>query len=310
MTVNIKRYGITDKIIHTVCTSPPEEVFDFMEDFLVNEHGYSLVDSCIEEGTFYYAAFAPNDIYAYEDEVCLVAHLDTIGTYDADLRIVQSVLEEEEGCLMHNGGGYFDDRAGVLGIIALVNDDCHPYIILTGEEEVGCVGAIKLVHDYPTIDLLFGDENLIQCLIELDRQGVLEVVFYDLVYPEFEKIFTRVFDKKQGSFTDIAVLGPSWEIAAANISVGYYCEHSPQEFFLIEDFCLNINKIYDIICEFHGYNKEDRWEYKGLNTRCVFLTNKPKYSDVIRYTPGTKTTTVYEEEEDLPNEAHSVYPDV
>ena len=187
---------------------------------------------------------------------------------------------------MHNGGGYFDDRAGVLGIIALVNEGCHPYIILTGEEECGCRGALKLVEDHTSLDDLFGCDNYIQCLIELDRQGVLEAVFYDLDYPEFEKIFTRHFDKKQGSYTDIVVLGPAWEIAAVNLSVGYYCEHTPDEFFLIDDFCLNINKTYEIICEFNSYYKEDRWEYRGTNMRYVLLTNRKKYDNHITYAPS------------------------
>ena len=38
MTKSINRYKLSDKIIHTVCTSPPEVVYDFMEEFLVNQN--------------------------------------------------------------------------------------------------------------------------------------------------------------------------------------------------------------------------------------------------------------------------------
>ncbi len=257
-----EEFGITRQQVNDICTLPDVEVIDYVDEIFMN-YDYEMVAYKIDSnGNFLYAAWQPPAGTNSEDQVCLIAHADTIGNFDPDLRILNPLCVSEENWLVHNGGGYFDDRAGILGMIALLYLGVRPHIIITGLEEVGAIGADSLLEDFPTLEELFED-NKIQCLVELDRRGSLEAVFYDLEYPEFEKIFTRYFDKAYGTFTDICVLAPEWEIAAVNLSVGYRYEHTPAEILILDDFYSDITGAYTIIKDFKDYQIADRWAYKG-----------------------------------------------
>lgn len=150
--------------------------------------------------------------------ICLCAHMDTVfpkppKTFYYDQK--KSVLWSPEGV-----GA--DDRAGNYAIIELLERGYRPSIILTDLEEEGGIGADALTKKYP--DCPFAD---CRALIQLDRQGNNDAVYYDCNNADFEeKITSYGFKTNWGTFTDISIFGPQWRIAAVNLSVGYYNEHN------------------------------------------------------------------------------------
>lgn len=172
-------------------------------------------------------------VYAKKDYVLavgdipigLVAHTDTVF-YRPPRNIF---CDKEYGVIWSPEGAGHDDRAGVYGILKLVDKGFKPTVILVTDEEKGCLGAKELVIDFPAppTDLKY--------LIELDRQGKNDCVFYQCYNPPFfQFIETFGFVTKKGSFSDISVLCSRWDLAGVNLSVGYYNEHTEAEFLCVD----------------------------------------------------------------------------
>lgn len=179
-------------------------------------------------------------IVAFGDiPVALVAHMDTVYIraprdffYDAD----NSILWSPQGL-----GA--DDRAGVYAILQILDAGLRPHIIFTKDEEKGGLGAKDLINDFP--DCPFDD---LKCLIELDRQGEKDSVFYDCNNEDFEQYINSFgFETDWGTFTDISVLAPTWEVAAVNLSIGYYNEHSLGEYLNTKQLENTIQKVIKIL---------------------------------------------------------------
>ena len=177
--------------------------------------------------------------------ICLCAHMDTVFTkspttfyYDNSAQVLWSPQ-----------GLGADDRAGNFAIIQLLERGYRPHIILTDLEEKGGVGAETLIKFYP--DCPFED---CRAIIQLDRQGKNDAVYYDCDNKDFEKLITSYGFKTQwGTFTDISIIAPQWKIAAVNLSVGYYDEHRPIE-------TLNMKQLFDTIAKV-GYILNDCKEW-------------------------------------------------
>ena len=117
-----------------------------------------------------------------------------------------------------------DDRAGVFAIMKLVDEGWRPHILLTTDEEIGGIGAQSIAMIMPKCLL---DTKYI---IELDRQGDYDCVFYSCANEKFQKYIERFgFITNTGSFSDISVVCPQWEIAGVNLSIGYRREHTSTE---------------------------------------------------------------------------------
>ncbi len=85
-------------------------------------------------------------------------------------------------------------------------------------------------------------------LVQLDRRGSLDCVFYDLDNIEFEEyIETFGFKTAIGSFSDISFLCPTWQIPGVNLSEGYYNEHSLHEYLNVNEMYATIEKVCNII---------------------------------------------------------------
>lgn len=157
-------------------------------------------------------------IYAVGDlPVALVAHLDTVHK-DPPQNIYH---DQSKGVIWCPEGLGADDRAGVYSIINILEAGYRPSVIFTTGEEIGGLGAKALVDDFkkPLSSLLF--------MIELDRQGKNDAVYYDCGNEEFEEFISRYgFITDWGTFSDIAVIGPVWDVAAVNLSIGYFDEHT------------------------------------------------------------------------------------
>ena len=146
-----------------------------------------------------------------------------------------------------------DDRAGVFAIVEILKRGLRPTIILTTDEEIGGVGASKLVEDIPEAPCK------LNFLIELDRRGSEDCVFYDCDNPFFEDYIEDFgFITNWGSFSDISYIAPKWGMAAVNLSIGYEHEHSKSE---ILNVSWMFNTIYKVCNILENVHEEDVFEY-------------------------------------------------
>jgi hypothetical protein len=161
-----------------------------------------------------------NDEYAIfqgESPIVLTAHVDTVFTN----RIMR---RKQVGA---------DDRAGVCAIWFILQMAAKsprkfggklPSVILCNHEESGCVGSTALITCFK--------KPPVPCnwIIALDRRGKNDAVFYDCGNFEFQRfILGHGFHKEPGSFSDISVIAPEWNVAAVNLSIGFGNEHSLSE---------------------------------------------------------------------------------
>lgn len=167
--------------------------------------------------------------------VLLVAHLDTVHEkapsiicYSRDNRVVMS----PQGI-----GG--DDRAGVYMILEIIKEaNCH--VLFCEDEEIGGIGAKKFVKSNLPLPVYY--------IIELDRQGHNDAVYYHCNNPEFTTFVDEFgFEKKHGTFSDISVIAPHYGIAAVNISTGYYNAHRTHEIIDMKAVQHNIKRVVDMV---------------------------------------------------------------
>lgn len=160
--------------------------------------------------------FAEGDI-----PVCLVAHLDTVFK-----QLPNEIFYDQEQKVMWSPQGLgADDRAGIYAILQIINAGYRPSVIFTTDEEIGGLGAQAIVEDFPDCPIVG-----LKMLIELDRQGMDDCVFYDCDNPDFERYIAGFgFTPDWGSFSDISFIAPEWGVAAVNLSVGYMNEHTTNE---------------------------------------------------------------------------------
>jgi hypothetical protein len=149
--------------------------------------------------------------------VMLVAHLDTVHK-----NRVQTICYSKDGnILMSPQGIGGDDRAGVYIVLELLaHHKCH--VLFCEDEEYGAIGAHAFAHS-----CILPDVNYI---VEVDRRGEKDAVFYDCYNPEFTDFVCNFgFVENFGSFSDISVIAPVLGVAAVNISAGYSNEHTLHE---------------------------------------------------------------------------------
>lgn len=168
----------------------------------------------------YYSSVIATKDYIFatgEQPICLVAHLDTVLKHPTS----KVYHDKEENVLFGAYGLGADDRAGVAAIVQMLEKGYKPSVIFTVKEEDGGSSAWKLVEDYPNCPFN------INYLCEIDRGGRNNFVTYDCFNTEFDEYITKFgWEKQEGTFSDIAILGPAWGIASANVGCGYINEHS------------------------------------------------------------------------------------
>lgn len=203
--------------------------------------------------------------------ICLVAHLDTV--FDETLFENKEIYYDSEKSIMWSPHGLgTDDRAGVYAILQLIEKGYRPHIIFTQGEERGCLGARALVHRFPKCPW----KNL-KYILQLDRRGEKDCVFYECANEEFEKYINSFdFTTEWGTFSDISEIAPIWKIAAVNLSVGYINEHSYSEMCNTAHLEMTINKVEKMLIEAKNAKK---YKYKKapftyLNENVCLLCGK------------------------------------
>lgn len=179
-------------------------------------------------------------IYAEGDiPVALAAHMDTVFTKPVE----QLFYDTRKNVMWSPDGLGADDRAGVFAIYQIVRSGLRPHIILSTDEERGCLGATEL----SKLPCPFEKLNYI---IQLDRRGTNDCVFYDCDNPEFVKYVEQFgFTEAIGSFTDITEYCPAWGMAGVNLSVGYINEHTHSEILYINVLYATIEKVKKMLRE-------------------------------------------------------------
>ena len=211
-----------------------------------------------------------------EIPVALVAHLDTVfkePPHDIFYDRVKNVMWSPDGL-----GA--DDRAGVYAIVQILKSGLRPTVIFTTDEELGCLGAETLAEQVktPPADLKY--------IIQLDRRGSNDCVFYSCDNPEFDAYVESFgFVTNFGSFSDISTICPAWKIAGVNLSIGYYDEHSVSETLYVGQMYDTIRKVKHMLeaaidapkfeyIEDFNYNK---WFTKVLNDEDDYWGWDPSY---------------------------------
>lgn len=201
-----------------------------------------------------------------EAPVLLVAHLDTVHKDP-----VRQICKTSDGnILMSPQGIGGDDRCGVYALVtACANSEKKPWLLFTCNEEIGCVGANTFCDVYSAGG--FPEElNNMKLLIEIDRAGRTDAVYYDCDNPDFEQyINSKGFVTQHGSFSDISCIAPELGIAAVNLSSGYYNAHKQHEYINRRHLDETIQKVLEIVKDvmnpdFPVYKYIARSNYRSL----------------------------------------------
>lgn len=178
--------------------------------------------------------------------IMLVAHLDTVHAEP-----VKEICASADGnILMSPQGIGGDDRCGVYALNKIYElAEIKPYLLFTCDEEVGGVGAEQfcLAH---SAGLLPAELNALKLLVEIDRRGKKDAVYYDCYNPDLEKyISSKGFKTAYGSFSDISVVAPELGVAAVNLSSGYYNAHTLHEYINVKHLERTVSKVTEIISD-------------------------------------------------------------
>ena len=178
--------------------------------------------------------------------VMLVAPLDTVH----EQHVKNICLSADKNILMSPQGIGGDDRCGVFALCKIYRlSKIKPWLLFCCDEEVGGLGAKKFCLTHQQHQLPKALDNL-KFIIELDRKGKSDAVYYRCANPDFEEYITgKGFKTAQGSFSDISLIAPELKIAAVNLSCGYYQAHTRHEYINRSQLDATIHTVVDIISE-------------------------------------------------------------
>lgn len=178
-------------------------------------------------------------LYAEGDiPVAICAHMDTV--FKAPPKDIY--YDREQNVIWSPTGLGADDRAGIFSIIKILNDGFKPTVLFLSDEERGALGAEQLVKDFIV------PNNEINFVIELDRRGTNDCVFYDCCNEDFVNFIERFgFTESFGTFSDISEICPGWGVAGVNLSIGYEDEHTTSEILRVNPMLDTIRKVEKIL---------------------------------------------------------------
>ena len=234
------------ELLQKILKCTEHELLVFLEKYLKSKGYNPKVD-----GTY---IIAEGDI-----PILLVAHLDTVHmTLPHEL-----YYDQKQKVLWSPQGLGADDRAGVFGIISILESGRRPHICFTTGEESGGIGAFYLTTDFTQHPF-----KQLNYIIELDRQGTNDSVYYDCENKEFEQYVNSFgFKTAQGIFSDIGIIAPQWHIAAVNLSIGYIQEHSFSERLFIQSMYHTIEKVKRMLDDVQNV----QYAYVGSETSLYML---------------------------------------
>lgn len=204
-----------------------------------------------------------------EIPILLVAHLDTVHK-----EIPKQIFFDKSAKVMWSPQGIGgDDRCGVFAILKIL-EEYEPYILFTTEEETGGKGARKFTNEF-----LWNLKDEICFMIEIDRRGDKQAVFYDCGNDDFiNYILDFGFKEEYGSFSDICILSKAYDIASVNLSAGYYNEHTKEEIIDLNATYNTINTVKLILADTENFAFYDYQEvvYNNYYDNITKKEKKPK----------------------------------
>ncbi len=238
----------------------------------------------------YYKNVISQDGFLYvkgKDKVCLTAHMDTVHS---NLIKDYYVLKENGKTIVSSPQGIGgDDRCGIYMILTILEKTkFRPTIIFCEDEEIGGVGSNKFCNTK-----FINDLKKMYCLIELDRKGSNDLVYYSDINEEFHKYVENVtgYNESFGSFSDISHLSPACGISSVNISCGYYNAHTTDEYVVMEEMNNSIERTIDIIASMLKDKKQFKYEkrvYKPI-----------RYEDDYEYYYPSRWQRTFQEEKEI-----------
>ena len=196
--------------------------------------------------------------------ILLVAHMDTVFE-----EIPKNLVYKKYTDKIYNtiGGLGGDDRCGIYAIMELLKKH-RPHVLFTEDEELGCIGAIKVVEKL--------NRPNVKYIIEFDRKGKKDCVFYECGNIDFiNYVESFGFKTNYGTYSDISIIGKYWDIASVNLSCGYYNEHTEKEYIIFNQLLKTINRANSIITEI---KKAPYFDYQE-----IMYTHSPNYSLFFEY---------------------------
>ena len=210
----------------------------------------------------------------------LIAHLDTVHK-----KLPSIICYSKDGNYMMSPQGIGgDDRCGVYIILELLKKlTFKPYVLFTMGEEIGGIGA-KDFSKY------ICSQNIpsLKYIVEFDRKGNEDCVFYRCGNAEFiEFVESFGFKKEWGTFSDISVIAPDLDVAAVNLSSGYYNPHMEHEYVSINDMKNIIEKSFKMLTsESDSFDyQEVKYEYSYRNRNQKVKVSPVPEDSVFIYNP-------------------------
>ena len=201
-----------------------------------------------------------------EAPIMLLAHMDTVHKE----RVKQICKTENGNVLMSPQGIGGDDRCGVYALNTVYSlAPVKPWLLFLCDEEIGCVGAGKFARRFEK-SLLPEKLKEVKCLIEIDRKGSKDAVYYDYANDDFEDYITsKGFKTAFGSCSDISYVAPAMGVAAVNLSSGYYNQHTQHEYIVSSEIDETSRKVLDIVADsvkpdFPRYEYREKFSSHGF----------------------------------------------
>lgn len=266
------------KRMHHIFKAKQPEVIRYMTQVLANMYGAENIEATTQ------FVVAKGEI-----PIGLVAHADTVH-----LNPVKNLFYDQEAsvCWSPEGLGA-DDRAGVFAILEILKTGLRPTVIITTDEEIGGLGA------YAVCGQLTKKDVDVKFLIELDRRGSQDSVFYDLDSEKFEEYINEFgFVTNWGSFSDISIICPQWNVCGVNLSIGYYNEHTKQEYLKVDEMFATISRVCNIL---QSQIPDIDMSYKELPTSAYWKKqtwNSGAWRDVWGGSTESERAYAYYDEED------------
>lgn len=178
--------------------------------------------------------------------IMLLAHLDTV--HSEPVRTI--CKSKDKNILMSPQGIGGDDRCEVYALVKIHElAPKKPWLLFTCDEEVGGLGANNFCLMHKHGKLPEGVDKL-KCLVEINRKGSCDAVYYDCGNLEFERYVTgKGFVTSYGSFSDISVIAPELGVAAVNLSSGYYNAHTQHEYIVRSELENTIEQVVEMVAD-------------------------------------------------------------
>lgn len=281
-----------------------KELKRYLKDYLVSM-GYKPI---VDDGFIY----ANGNV-----DILLTAHMDTTPTVGGKKRVPPSVIyTSPDGVVSSPQGIGGDDRCGIYIITEIIKETkCS--VLFCEDEESGCVGATKF-----TKSKYLKDITKMRYMIEVDRKGKGDLVFYDCDNIDFEDfLLDNLPDYRTawGTCSDISVLMEKAKVAAVNISSGYYNEHTLDETINLKDMEHTLSELkrlvkidseqFEFIEASKYYKWDDDWGY-GYSGYGYSSKSKKQYDpdyELDLYVVYIKDGKEYEKMYSAPTQAEAFF---